>query len=124
MQLLATKGKISDGPLKGVSGLNLKIATLTLWAPACTVDYFNQYYAAALQSGSIGDFSIFTLTEKAEQDDNCANIYHKSLLYLVSNAFEKRFRIPSLSRSAKHSSGSIRTSSRCRFTTRRARLKP
>jgi hypothetical protein len=94
VQLLTTKGKIPDGPLKGVPGLNLKIATLTLWAPACTVEYFNQYYAAALQSGSIGDFSIFTLTDKAEQDDNCAGIYHKSLLYLVSNAFEKRFRIP------------------------------
>lgn len=94
VQLLTTKGKISTGPLKGASGLNLKIATLTLWAPACTVDYFNQYYAAALQSGSIADFSIFTLTDKAEQDDNCAGIYHKSLLYLVSNAFEKRFRIP------------------------------
>lgn len=94
VQLLTTKGNISDGPLKGVSGYNLKVATLALWAPACTVDYFNQYYAAALRSGSILDFSIFTLTDKAEQDDNCAGIYHKSLLYLVSNAFEKRFRIP------------------------------
>jgi hypothetical protein len=91
---LLTKGKISDGPLKGVNGHKLKIATLTLWAPACTVEYFKQYYADALQSGSILDFSIFTLTDKAEQDDNCAGIYHKSLLYLVSNAFEQRFRIP------------------------------
>jgi len=93
---LLTKGKISDGPLKGVAGHKLKIATLTLWAPACTIDYFKQYYADALQSGSILDFSIFTLTDKAEQDDNCAGIYHKSLLYLVSNAFEQRFRIPVL----------------------------
>jgi len=30
----------------------------------------------------------------AEQDDTCARIYHKSLLYLVSNAFEARERIP------------------------------
>jgi hypothetical protein len=94
VQFLSAKGKIGAGLLKGVTGLNVKIATLTLWAPACTVDYFNQYYAAALQSGSIGDFSLLTLTDKAEQDDNCAGIYHKSLLYLVSNAFEKRFRIP------------------------------
>jgi hypothetical protein len=35
------KRKISDGPLKGVAGHKLKIATLTLWAPACTIDYFN-----------------------------------------------------------------------------------
>ena len=94
VQLLTAKGKISDGPLKGVDGYKLKIASLNLWAPACTVEYFNQYYADALQSGSILDFTLFTLTDKAEQDDNCAGIYHKSLLYLVSNAFEKRFRIP------------------------------
>ena len=96
VQLLTAKGKISSGPLKGVDGYKLKIASLNLWAPACTVEYFNQYYADALQSGSIVDFTLFTLTDKAEQDDNCAGIYHKSLLYLVSNAFEKRFRIPVL----------------------------
>ena len=39
-------------------------------------------------------FSLFTLTDKAERDDDCANIYHKSLLYLVSNALESRRRIP------------------------------
>ena len=32
--------------------------------------------------------ALFTLTDEAEQDDECANSYHKSLLYLVSNAFE------------------------------------
>ena len=35
-----------------------------------------------------------TLTDRAEQDDDCANIYHKSLLYLVSHAFEKELRKP------------------------------
>jgi Papain family cysteine protease len=94
VQLLTTKGKISNGPLKSLTGYGLKLSTLTLWAPACTVDYFNQYYAEALRSGRVADFGLFTLTDKAEQDDNCAEIYHKSLLYLVSNAFEKRFRIP------------------------------
>jgi len=37
-----------------------------------------------------------TLTDKAEQDDNCAKIYNKSLLYLVSHAFEDRARIPGI----------------------------
>jgi hypothetical protein len=36
----------------------------------------------------VRNFAVFTLTDKAERDDTCANIYHKSLLYLVSNAFE------------------------------------
>jgi hypothetical protein len=38
--------------------------------------------------------TLFTLTDAAEQDDNCASIYNKSLLYLVSNAFEATLHIP------------------------------
>ncbi|HEU4376367.1 MAG TPA: hypothetical protein VFS02_22935, partial [Telluria sp.] len=30
----------------------------------------------------------------AEQDDSCADVYHKSLLYLVSNALERTPHIP------------------------------
>ena len=37
----------------------------------------------------IKQFAIFTLTDRAEQDDDCANIYHKSLLYLVSTRVRK-----------------------------------
>ncbi|MCB0213786.1 MAG: peptidase C1, partial [Anaerolineae bacterium] len=39
-------------------------------------------------------FDLYTLTDKAERDDHCANIYHKSILYLVSHAFEDTLRIP------------------------------
>ena len=35
-----------------------------------------------------------SLSDQAERDDHCANIYHKSLLYLVSHAFEATPRIP------------------------------
>jgi hypothetical protein len=34
------------------------------------------------------------LSNKAELDDDCAGIYRKSLLYLVSNALEEQPRIP------------------------------
>ena len=34
------------------------------------------------------------LTDAAEQDDNCALIYNKSLLYLVAHALERQSRIP------------------------------
>ena len=93
VSLLAGKGALK-GDLKGRSGLGIKIATFTLWAPACTIDLFKEYYAPVIQSGGIGSFALFTLTDKAEQDDDCAGIYHKSLLYLVSNAFEKTPHIP------------------------------
>lgn len=94
VQLLTAKGKIASGPLSGMTGLGRKIETCTLWAPACTVDLFKQTYLPALNAKGIKRFVLFTLTDQVEQDDNCANIYHKSLLYLVSDAFEKRVRIP------------------------------
>jgi hypothetical protein len=94
IQLLASSGKIASGPLKGKKGLGLKIASCTLWAPACTVDLFKQTYVPLATKGQIERFGLFTLTDEAEKDDHCANTYHKSLLYLVSNAFENQARIP------------------------------
>ena len=79
---------------KGAGGLKARVASLSLWAPACTMRLFDEEYLPALTAGSVGRFALYTLTEKAEQDDSCAGIYHKSLLYLVSNAFEDRARIP------------------------------
>jgi hypothetical protein len=35
-------------------------------------------------------FTLYTLSDDVEQDDHCAHIYNKSLLYLVTNAFEER----------------------------------
>lgn len=72
----------------GKDNLILPIETCTLWAPACTTDLFKSHYLPAIKSGRIKKFSLFTLTDQAEQDDNCAKIYNKSLLYMVSNAFE------------------------------------
>lgn len=70
------------------------IKTCTLWAPACTVKMFKQSYLPSIENGKIGRFALYTLNDKAEQDDNCARIYNKSLLYLISNALEKEPHIP------------------------------
>jgi hypothetical protein len=94
LQLLTTSGKITAGRLKGQTGYGLPVKTCTLWAPACTVELFKEAYLPAIQAKAIGQFALFVLTDKAERDDNCAGIYHKSLLYLVSDAFEQRMRIP------------------------------
>ncbi|RMG92018.1 MAG: peptidase C1, partial [Candidatus Dadabacteria bacterium] len=80
---LTARGTIASGPLAGRTGLGLRIASCTLWAPACTVDLFKALYLPALRDGAVGRFALFTLTDEAEQDDHCAHIYHKSLLYLV-----------------------------------------
>lgn len=73
---------------------NLFIKSCTLWAPACTMALFESHYAPALQSGQLEHMNLFTLSDKCELDDHCARIYNKSLLYLVSNAFERRPRVP------------------------------
>lgn len=70
------------------------IATCSLWAPACTVDTFEQEYRPYLETGAIDELALYTLTDEVEQADHCARIYNKSLLYLVSNAFEAKPRIP------------------------------
>lgn len=75
----------------------MTIESCTLWAPACTVDVFQQFYVpAAGPAKKIKRFSLFTLDDATERADNCAEIYHKSLLYLVSDAFETQIRIPLL----------------------------
>lgn len=84
--------RLTDSPASGGHGLT--IDTCTLWAPACTMMLFDSAYLPAIRDQRIRDFALYTLTDKAEQDDHCAHIYHKSLLYLVSNAFEKRARVP------------------------------
>ncbi|MGO1073635.1 C1 family peptidase [Lysobacter sp. CA199] len=88
VQLLTTDGIVPSGPAVGMQGLGRRIESLTLWAPAITVDLFLDTYAPALRSGAIKRMSLFTLTDKAECDDHCAGIYHKSLLYLVAHALE------------------------------------
>lgn len=94
VQLWTQKGKIKAGPMKGETGAALELATCTLWAPACTVELFDETYRPAIEERAISDFSLFCLSDKAEQKDDCASIYNKSLLYLVSNAFEDEARIP------------------------------
>lgn len=94
VQLLTTEGKIPSGPLKGVAGLGMKVQTCTLWAPACTINFFKQMYLPAIKNENIRKFALFTLTDRVEQDDHCGHIYNKSLLYLISNAFEAQQRIP------------------------------
>ena len=79
---------------KLLASYGIPIKSCTLWAPACTVDLFKQTYLPLVKNGGIEKFSMFTMDDKTEQDDNCARIYNKSLLYLVSNAFEDKPRIP------------------------------
>ena len=88
--LTAPAGPITSGYLAGETGLGMRAETCTLWAPAATIDLFKQAYLPAVRDRSIGRLALFALSDKAEQDDHVARIYNKSLLYLVSRAFEAR----------------------------------
>jgi N-acetylmuramoyl-L-alanine amidase CwlA len=88
-QLLTTAGRVPGGPMAGQQGFDRPVASCTLWAPAITTALFLETYAPAIRAGGIERATVFALHDALEQDDNCANIYHKSLLYLVSNAFEE-----------------------------------
>lgn len=92
--LTADKAVIRSGYLKGQRGYGLSVESCTLWAPACTLQLFKEAYLPAIHQGRVKRFALYTLTDAAEQDDHCANIYHKSLLYMVANALEELPRVP------------------------------
>lgn len=88
-------GSIFMAPLaRELARLGIPIASLSLWAPACTIELFKSHYAPLIKAGKIASFDLYTLDDATERDDHCADIYHKSLLYLVSHAFERTPRIP------------------------------
>ena len=70
---------------------NLTFSSCSLLAPACSTDLYLANYLPVLQNkhaAKITDMAIYNLKDKLELDDNVAGAYRKSLLYLVSNAFE------------------------------------
>lgn len=77
------------GVVRWLAAQGQAIDTCTLWAPACTMEVFRQDYLPAIEDGTIGRFSLFALDDAAEQEDHCARVYNKSLLYLVSRSFEE-----------------------------------
>jgi hypothetical protein len=74
----------------------LNVQGVYLMAPACQVDLFNQKVLPAYEAGKVPAYTQFHLSDKVEKDDNCASLYNRSLLYLVSNACERRPKTPIL----------------------------
>jgi len=85
--------------LRTLSRSNITFSTCSLLAPACSLDLYDKSYLPVLQKKSkltLGDMVIYNLKDQLEQDDNVSKIYRKSLLYLVSNAFESEKERPLL----------------------------
>ncbi len=67
------------------------IHNVFLLAPACKLSLYNKTYLPILKGKKklkIKQMSVYNLNEKLEEDDNVMQLYRKSLLYLISNAFE------------------------------------
>ncbi len=92
LQLLTRPGQIIGGPAHGMLGMGARVETVTLWAPAITMEQFMLAYVPAFESRAVRRAALFTLTDEAEQDDHCARVYNKSLLYLVAHALEQQGR--------------------------------
>jgi hypothetical protein len=122
--LTAPAGPIKSGYLRGSKGYGTGVDTCTLWAPACTTQLFKDAYLPSVHNGTIGRFTLFALDDKTEQDDNVAKIYHKSLLYLVSRAFEESAIGPGTPICRACSPAARRTSCSPRTATPRARSPP
>ncbi len=78
----------------------LRVSSCSLMAPACTISDFKKSYAPFLNSKKntfgIDEMTIYNMTDKLELDDSVAGVYRKSLLYLVSKAYEEKRGTPIL----------------------------
>ncbi|GAX88455.1 hypothetical protein EFBL_0064 [Effusibacillus lacus] len=66
----------------------LKGITCTLYAPACTVQQFEDAYVRAVDHYLLKRFFLYTLSDKLERSDASVPYYSKSILYLVSRGLE------------------------------------
>ncbi|MFT3752579.1 MAG: C1 family peptidase [Paludibacter sp.] len=102
VQLLSSEGALDRQSLTAetgrdwapATGMGATLKSCTMWAAACSTGLFDHTYLPAIRAGRIERFTLFNLKDQAEQDDHCAQVYNKSLLYMVSNAFEKQLRAP------------------------------
>jgi len=93
----STGGVLIGHLLDAIDGLGVSdvIASCSLLAPACTVDFYRTHYEPRLGRANEGPvvrlpkLTVYNLTDALEQDDTVATAYRKSLLYLVSRALER-----------------------------------
>ena len=91
----STGGFLLAGLLEAMEDLapERRLGSCSLLAPACTLDLFRSHYFPYLAEDrdgfGIDKMQIFSLTNELEEADQVGQVYRKSLLYLVSRAFEE-----------------------------------
>lgn len=91
--LLAALDRVAPRPIV--------IDSCSLMAPACSMEFYKTHFQHRLGPNSrarvrIKQLYLYLLDEEGEKDDNVCRVYRKSLLYLVSNAFESTPQMPIL----------------------------
>jgi hypothetical protein len=81
--------------VEALCSLGISFKTLQLFAPAIRIDEFETYALPAIKAGRCPKATIYILNEQQELDDTVGP-YGRSLLWLVSNAFEDRRGTPLL----------------------------
>ncbi len=90
----STGGILFAHLLTAVARHHFTIESCHLLAPACTLDLYQDTYRVVLEGSrslKLKRLQIYNLRDQLEQDDQVGSeiFYRKSLLYLVSNAFER-----------------------------------
>lgn len=71
------------------------VHSLTLYAPACSLDFATAHFVSAVKDGRLAKNALWlhVLSDKREREDSVGP-YGKSLLYLVSRGFESTRKTP------------------------------
>lgn len=81
--------------LERLMRLGVSLKSISFLAPAITTQLFKDRMLSAIRAKTCPQPTVFVLSDDGERDDNVGP-YGKSLLYLVSNAFEGRRDTPLL----------------------------
>ncbi len=84
--------------LRAMQQAGLRVDGCYFMAPACKVDLFQSAVLAGFrhEQNPLRAYVQFHLDDFFEQRDTCTPVYNRSLLYMVSNAFERRRGTPIL----------------------------
>lgn len=74
----------------------VRLGSVSLLAPACTNQLFADAFLTSLKKTGFGvdKLNVYALSDRLERRDSVAKVYRKSLLYMVSRAFEEDVRPP------------------------------
>ena len=81
--------------LEALLKIGIPVKSLQFMAPAISVDLFKEKFLPLIETNNNLNPTLYILSDKGERDDDVGP-YGKSLLYLVSNAFERRRETPLL----------------------------